>query len=160
MTGPWRSSTRRSVPPICGEHMQDLAGTAQGNWFRPTPPGGEPSTADREDDDFAFAHDYVDPSVPVISLGNRGPVVAGPLPGTTAHWITYPVAFTPGGQINPDPAALDGSGWLEGLMDLPDATTIRVFYFDPPIPVACAALLLALPPDFELSGPGVFDYER
>jgi len=56
----------RTAEPIGGTYMQDLPGTAQGNWFFP-------GTYLRDAPDvsplLALVHDYVDPTQPLISIG-------------------------------------------------------------------------------------------
>ena len=53
----------RTAEPRCGEVMQDIPGTAQGNWY-----AGEmgPSDWSRE---LALVHDNVDPDLAAISIG-------------------------------------------------------------------------------------------
>jgi hypothetical protein len=58
--------TRRTAPPVCGEHMLDVAGTAQGGWFGIADAGTAtfpPDGAFDESNDFSFAPHHVDPSV-------------------------------------------------------------------------------------------------
>lgn len=56
----------RTIEPRCGEVMQDVPGTLQGNWFyedaSPTSPSGW-------DGQLAFVYDHHDPSVAAISVG-------------------------------------------------------------------------------------------
>ncbi len=174
LLGSFGGEPRRTIPPLCGEHMQDIAGTAQGNWFRPTGPGEEPSTANDESDDFAFVHDNVDPGKPVLSLSDRGPAVSIPdSGGALSYHVSYPPNLDRSSLINQDPSnvvpgpvycfdALSGrfGASLPGLflVQLPDADNIRLFYF--PADVTCSGLLSILPPDFELVDPGVISFER
>ena len=63
----------RTADPLVGSYMQDRAGTAQGNWFRPGfywNTGGDIAGA------LALVHDYVDPAQPVFSVGNSIPGLA------------------------------------------------------------------------------------
>ena len=62
--GTYDGLTQRTVPPIGGTIEQDIAGTAQGIWFLP----GQPTYP--EDPHLALAHDNVDPTKPVFSVGN------------------------------------------------------------------------------------------
>lgn len=59
--------TARTAEPRTGTLMHDIAGTAQGNWFTP-------GTSFMNTQDFspwlALLHDYVDPSLPIISMGS------------------------------------------------------------------------------------------
>ncbi len=63
--GSFDGSVRRTAAPICGEHMQDIAGTAQGNWFK--------NTTDivffDEGNGVGLVHDNVDPARPAFSVG-------------------------------------------------------------------------------------------
>jgi hypothetical protein len=68
LLGSFDGATRRTVPPICGEHMQDLPGTAQGNWF-----GDETGGAIPERNRIALVHDNVDPTIPTFSISNEFP---------------------------------------------------------------------------------------
>jgi hypothetical protein len=61
--GSYDGARLRTVEPRCGELAQDLAGTAQGLWYR----RGAPDSP--EDPHLALVHDNVDPSVPVFSVG-------------------------------------------------------------------------------------------
>ena len=160
----------RTEEPLCGEHMQDIASTAQGNWFRPTEPGGEPSLAIDEHDDFAFAHDNVTPSQPTISLSDSGPLITEH--GDITNRVFYSPNLSGEGRINRDPAdivsgpvycfdslsSLGGSlpGYI--LMQLPNATTLRIGYNA--ADVICSDALAALPPDTELGGPDIIEFER
>jgi len=48
---------RRTAEPLCGEYMQDISGTAHGNWV-----------ATSDGTQLALVHDNVDPGVAIISL--------------------------------------------------------------------------------------------
>lgn len=63
--GAYDGAVQRTVEPLCGELMQDIAGTAQGIWF-------VSGTGDdfSEDAQLALVHDNVDPLQPVFSVGN------------------------------------------------------------------------------------------
>ena len=54
----------RTIEPICGEVMQDLDGTARGNWFF-----GESTRGTDWKNQLALVHDHVDPSLAAISVG-------------------------------------------------------------------------------------------
>lgn len=60
-------SVKRTAEPIYGTIAQDIAGTAQGNWFI-----GDKSFKNQQDFSpfMALLHDYIDPSQPIISMGN------------------------------------------------------------------------------------------
>jgi hypothetical protein len=57
----------RTAAPIGGTYMQDLPDTAQGNWFLPGKYHN--NTADLSGF-MSLVHDYVDPTQPVMSIGN------------------------------------------------------------------------------------------
>ncbi len=83
--GGWRGL--RTAEPRCGEVMQDVAGTAQGNWFVDGPGAthdlNDPSTLNWSKQ-LALVHDNVDPAIAVISVG--GTVMpAGTQSFTPAH---------------------------------------------------------------------------
>lgn len=174
LLGNFAGDERRVVPPLCGEHMQDLASTAQGNWFRPTAPGERPSSAESEFDVFAFAHDNVNPNVPVLSLSDRGPVVEIPgSGGAIARNVRYAINTDLASRVNQDPSnvvpgpvycfealSTRSNGPLPGLflVQLPDAEHLRVRYS--PTTASCEMLLSVLPPDFALMVPPAVDYVR
>ncbi len=80
----------RTVAPVVGTHMQDIAGTAQGNWFFP---GTYVSTNGEVNNAIALVHDFVDPTQPVFSIGNA-------LAGVSQGLATFPVEAS--GQTNRD----------------------------------------------------------
>lgn len=61
--GRYDGLVQRSSAPICGTSMQDVANTAQGNWFYSGGGSGE-------DPHLALVHDNVFPSTGVFSVGN------------------------------------------------------------------------------------------
>jgi hypothetical protein len=90
--GSFDGTRRRTSSPVCGAHMQDLVGTAQGNWFVDDAGGLYP-----EQHRIALVHDNVDPSVPVFSLDE-----------TVASWSAgyWAYARTPTGFVNRDFSAV------------------------------------------------------
>lgn len=91
---------RRTAAPIGGSYMQDLPGTAQGNWSLP---GRYWADATSTTSLLAFSHDYVDPTQPLIALG-------GALPGMPVALYSYAVREQ--GSINRDPSAMSEQGHL------------------------------------------------
>ncbi len=88
--GAYDGSLRRTADPIWGTYVQDLPGTAQGNWFVP----GKTLTNTTEVSSFvALVHDYVDPSQPVLSNGTS-------IPGLGMGLYTFPLETT--GVVNRD----------------------------------------------------------
>jgi hypothetical protein len=58
-----RPGARRTIQPVCGTHMQDVAGTAAGRWFRPNTPNNP------EDPHLGLAHDNFNPNLAAFSVG-------------------------------------------------------------------------------------------
>lgn len=56
----------RNVEPLCGEVMQDVPGTLQGNWFYGNITADSPDTWDQE---MTFIHDDMDYSKGIIGIG-------------------------------------------------------------------------------------------
>jgi hypothetical protein len=54
----------RTVTPICGEIMQDLPGTLQGNWYHDS--SGATEDYGRQ---LAFVHDNMNPAIAALSVG-------------------------------------------------------------------------------------------
>jgi hypothetical protein len=66
-TGNVFGNKMRTTQPIGGTYMQDVAGTAQGNWFT----GGKyHRTATDLSPFLGLARDYVDPAQPMMAIGN------------------------------------------------------------------------------------------
>lgn len=148
----WDGRTQRTAEPKYGAYMQDLPGTAQGNWFT----GGVSLAIPFQQPDpfLALVHDYIDPGQPLFSTGTS---IKGLPPGI--------YAYTPAseGRTNRDFADIrpDGevycfdsfgtlgtmrrtAGGLPAsvprgviLVDMPDAGTLRVEVREA---VSCAAL--------------------
>jgi hypothetical protein len=62
-----RPGARRTIQPVCGTHMQDVAGTAAGRWFRPN------TENNPEDPHLALAHDNYNPNLAAFSVGTSVP---------------------------------------------------------------------------------------
>ncbi|MBI3979950.1 MAG: hypothetical protein HY331_17385 [Chloroflexi bacterium] len=130
-------AVRRTAEPIAGAYMQDLPGTAQGNWF---PPDVNLSIPFQQPDAFlALVHDYVSPTQPVFSVGNA---VKG-LPAGI-----YSFTPEPEGKVNRDFSQVTADGtvycydrFLSGrtvgglnlgnprgiiLLSMPTAVTLRI----------------------------------
>lgn len=67
-TGSVFGTRMRTVEPIGGSYMQDIAGTAQGNWFLP---GRYMKNSTDLTSFLGLAHDYVDPSQPLMAAGSN-----------------------------------------------------------------------------------------
>jgi hypothetical protein len=107
LLGSFDGAVRRTAPPQCGEHMQDLVGTAQGNWFL-----NATSSAFFEDDEtLALVHDKVNPAIPEFSVSNA-------IPNWTAGERFFSPAFT--GRVNRDFALV-----LEGTTYCYQGLTLR-----------------------------------
>jgi hypothetical protein len=95
----------RTVEPRCGEVNQDLAGTAQGNWFS----GIDTTMHERWDHHLALVHDNVDPSTAAISIG-----------GIVSEPVVWYFAPEVSGQINRDFTSVKPDGTIycfEGAVD-------------------------------------------
>ena len=88
----------RTAEPIGGTYMQDLPGTAQGNWFFP---GIYLRDAPDVSPLLALAHDYVDPSQPLFSIGTS---IQGVNPGL------YTFRIEAEGLVNRDFSAVTADG--------------------------------------------------
>lgn len=86
--GNYSGTARRTIEPVCGEIMQDVSGTAQGNWFSTS----EPDVV-TDDPHLALVHDNVDPSKGAFSIGT-----------TVTSYYTSLNLFTPAqsGRVNLD----------------------------------------------------------
>lgn len=134
--GSFDGSVRRSVPPIAGAVMQDIAGTAQGNWFAP---GGASFMNTTNFEPFlGLLHDHVDPGTPIVSMGTsvRGmslglytyaPRASGTvnrdLKDVRPDGNTYCFDLLPGGRLRSGLNTSTAAGAL--LLALPTATTLR-----------------------------------
>jgi hypothetical protein len=78
--------------------MQDLPGTAQGNWFLP---GGSPAETSSSDGQLALVHDYIGASEPLISVGTG-------IPGLRSGLASYAPRST--GTIDRDPRDISADG--------------------------------------------------
>jgi hypothetical protein len=91
----------RTAEPRGGTYMQDLAGTAQGNWF--TPGQNFATVPPSEDTMIALARDYIAPEQPVFSFGQRNsPLKAG--------IFSFPVEAA--GRVNRDFSAVTADGLI------------------------------------------------
>jgi hypothetical protein len=66
-TGHVFGTRMRSAKPIGGTYMQDIAGTAQGNWFFP---GMYHSNSSDLSPSLGLATDYVEPAQPIMAVGS------------------------------------------------------------------------------------------
>lgn len=67
---------KKKGTPLCGEVNQDITGTAQGNWYKK----GFPKYP--EDQHIALVKDFIDPAIPIFSIGNG-------LTGQTPGYYTF-----------------------------------------------------------------------
>lgn len=118
---------RRTVAPICGTIMQDVANTAQGRWYF--------DATTMEDHHLALVHDNADPMLGVISMGTSVPSI--PV-------STYPFTPLPAGKVNADFSRVTADGsiycyqnssqtgllyWqnsIHVLVQMPTPTTLRI----------------------------------
>jgi hypothetical protein len=87
----------RTVPPLCGHHMRDVAGTAQGNWFEPD----VYSSVVDESNLFAFAPSVFDDK-PAFSFGMRGASTSSSPALALTILFYYPTGL-PGSTVNVSP---------------------------------------------------------
>ncbi len=150
--------TPRTAPPLCGSVMQDIAGTAQGVWFKPATP------TYLEDPHLTLAHDNIDPGYGVFSVGNA--VTAS---GLAAGTYYFTPASDPASRINQNfadvgPSAIycydnltsfRGGGPLGSMViltQLADAATLRI---EKRTAASCAAL--GAPATWSLSAYTIFN---
>lgn len=135
-TGHVFGTRMRTASPIGGTYMQDIADTAQGNWFSP---GRYYSNTTDLSPSLGLASDYVDPSQPLMAVGTT-------ITGMTSGLYAY----SPQSQgrtnrlfrdVRPDGQTYCYDTFLSGqstgglglsrptgvvLMDMPTSTTLRV----------------------------------
>ena len=99
-TGSILGGKMRTAAPIGGSYMQDVLWTAQGNWFVP---GIYQSNATDESPMLGLARDYVDPTQPIMTVGNS---VKGMKMGL------YSFQVESSGAINRDFAEIKADGKL------------------------------------------------
>ena len=68
--GSYDGRNPRTAAPVEGVYMQDVAGTAQGNWFLA---GQTPALSPSSDGTLALVHEYVDPGQPLLVVGTGVP---------------------------------------------------------------------------------------
>ena len=118
----------RTVAPVCGEIMYDVANTASGRWFF--------GASQQEDPHLALVRDNVDPSIASISIGTSVPSI--PLGVYRFTWISTPqprinndfrIVF-PATGIDPRIHCYEGfignGANLHVLMQLTTSTTLKI----------------------------------
>jgi hypothetical protein len=117
----------RTIEPRCGTIMQDVPGTAQGNWFSERQGTGIESNA------VALAHDNSDPTIGIISDGGSlGGGALAFMPRTTGTINREFSTITPGSAIycyyNDDPEHHPGYGAMEGktILQLRDTNMLLI----------------------------------
>jgi hypothetical protein len=120
----------RTVLPLCGDHMRDAAGTAQGNWFEPPP--AQSSTID-ESRLMAFAPSVFDDR-PAFSIGLRGatsPGSASSSPALAGTFVFYADGSPDASRgFNVHPGAVRPEPVTHVLPDGTVLNTTRVYCFD------------------------------
>lgn len=67
------ATVARSTTPLCGTIVQDVPGTAQGDWYVPSAPETQEASYQYENSELALVHDSVYASTAVFSIGaNNG----------------------------------------------------------------------------------------
>ncbi len=124
--GTYDGSVHRTAAPVCGEYNQDIAGSAQGNWYvNGTPPG----PVQQENATLALVHDNVDPTRGVLSVGQSV---------TASGLSSGPYYFTPssmglvnrdfGGVRDTDTYCYESPGLISAviLIQMPNSTTLKI----------------------------------
>lgn len=134
-TGNIFGTRMRTAAPLGGTYMQDLPGTAQGNWFLP---GKYHSNTTDMSQFLGLAHDYVDPAQPLMAAGTS---IQGMKLGLYSHKVEQ------SGLDNRDFGAIkpDGNVYcIDGFMQGQSAGGV-------PIGKPGGILLLAMPDDTHLT---------
>jgi len=128
-TGSVFGTRMRTAEPIGGTYMQDVAGTAQGNWFSP---GKYYRNTTDLSPSLGLVHDYTDPAQPTLAIGTSIPGMGMGL---------YAFKPEPAGTINRDFAEVKAGGatyCYENFLTGQSAGGL-------PLARAAGALLIALP---------------
>jgi hypothetical protein len=131
-----QASARRSAEPVIGSHVQDLAGTAQGNWFTA---GRDLAKSGDQSGFLALVHDHVDPAQPVFAVGTSVPGLGAGLYAFTAS--SKGVRNRDFSDVKPDGTVYCYDGFIAGpttggltlgsvegvvLLALPDARSLKI----------------------------------
>jgi hypothetical protein len=129
--GSYDGRTPRTAAPVEGVYMQDLAGTAQGNWFLP---GQTPALSPSSDGTLALVHEYVDPGQPLLVVGTG-------VPGLRSGQYSFVpraegVINRDWPQLSPDGRVYCYEGWRSGSTAgaLPLTTAAGVVLISMPAP--------------------------
>lgn len=133
-TGHFFGTHMRSAPPIGGTFMQDLAGTAQGNWFFP---GVYHANSTDLSPSLGLATDYVDPRQPIMAIGTR-------VTGATMGLYSFPALSA--GSIN----RAFNDVKVDGITYCYDNFTPGQSIGGLPLSVPSGVFLLSLPTDTSL----------
>lgn len=148
--GNFSGTVHRTVPPVCGEVMHDLAGTASGDWFEVG------ASTDHEDPHLALVPDNVNPNLLTFSVGASVPSL-----GTGAFLFTP--SLVPGSFVNqPFNSVTPGAVYCYGpivsggsqrviFLEMTDSTHLRIASLAGPT-VMCGAAPFAMP-----AGAGMFE---
>lgn len=134
----WDNTKKRAKAPLCGEYMQDLAGTAQGAWFLAGTKNGlngnDEDIIARENLHLALAHEAYDPQRPVLSIGES-------LEKSGLQSNLYFIKTKSSGQVNRDWKDITadgkiycadlsyGDGTADGqsvIVQMPTSTTLKM----------------------------------
>ncbi len=123
----WDGATKRTYEPVCGEIAQDVAETAQGNWFV----SGTSTSWSGEDPHLALIYNNINPSEKLFSVGTS--MSASGL--TTGTYGFYPTNFPPE-YVNRDFDDVTADGhiycyrpnYLSGriILKLTNSTTLKI----------------------------------
>ena len=152
----WQAKFNRSVVPVCGTVMQDVANTAQGVWYAPGCTSQCP-----ESTGLALVHDNFAPSTGTFSVGSGVPTLSGNIyrfnPKTTADGSRINYDFnllSSDGNVYCYNSFFDSSGnsYAAGtiiLVQMPTSTTLN-------IEAKAAASCAAAGPPWSFSSPTNF----
>ena len=148
--GNFSGTIQRTVPPVCGEVMYDVAGTASGDWF------AVGASTDNEDPHLALVPDNVNPNLLTFSVGTSVPSL-----GTGA--FSFTPSLIPGSFVNqPFNLVTPGAVYCYGpivsggmqrviFLEMSDSTHLRIASLAGPT-VTCGAAPFVMP-----AGAGMFE---
>ncbi len=119
----------RTTPPLCGTAMQDLASTAQGNWYLKGTPHALGVT---DDNQLALVHDNIFPSTAVFSVGVS--VTGSALPSGLYVFNPLPAGFVnrdfPAVSADTNVYCYDSFSQFPGtdviLLQMPTSITLKI----------------------------------
>ncbi|HSQ23383.1 MAG TPA: hypothetical protein VLN44_03200 [Pyrinomonadaceae bacterium] len=148
--GNFSGTVLRTVPPVCGGVMYDIAGTASGDWF------AVGASTDHEDPHLALVPDNVSPNFLTFSVGTSVPSLPPGtyvfLPGLVdSSFVNQPFsAVAPGAVYCYGPVSAAGLSRVI-FLEMTDSTHLRIASVSGPA-VTCGAAPFTMP-----AGAGMFE---